>query len=160
MPGDFIKVEIDDRAIREALGRLMDDAGNIEPALADISEYLTESTKQRFVDGKAPDGTPWEPNTDYTLSRKSGDKPLIGESNSLSTQFSVEITANTLLFGSPMIYAAVQQFGAKKGSFGKTKKHSHPIPFGDIPARPFLGISNEDNDAILNIINDHIAGDL
>jgi len=155
MPGDFIKVEIDDRAIREVLGRLMDHAGNIEPALADISEYLTESTKQRFVDGKAPDGTKWEPNTDYTLSRKSGDKPLIGESNSLSTQFSGEITANALLFGSPMIYAAVQQFGAKKGSFTGGK-----APWGDIPARPFLGISNKDKDVILEIIKDHVAGNL
>jgi len=155
MPGDFIKVEIDDHAIREALNRLMDHTGNIEPALVDISEYLTESTKQRFVDGKAPDGTAWEANTDYTLSRKKGDKPLIGEAKALSTQFSGDISANTLLFGSPMVYAAVQQFGAKKHSFTGGKS-----PWGDIPARPFLGISNKDEDVILNIIKDHIAGDL
>ena len=155
MSGDFIKVEIDDHAIREALNRLQAHAGNIEPALVDISEYLTESTKQRFIDGKAPDGTAWEPNSDYTLSRKKGDKPLIGESKALSTQFSGEITANALLFGSPMEYAAVQQFGAKKHSFTGGKS-----PWGDIPARPFLGISNEDEDVILEIIKEYIDGDL
>jgi len=153
--GDFIKVEIDDHAIREALNRLQEHAGNIEPALVDISEYLTKSTKQRFVDGQAPDGTAWEPNTDHTLARKGGDKPLIGESKALSTQFSGEISANTLLFGSPMEYAAVQQLGAKKHSFTGGKS-----PWGDIPARPFLGISNKDEDVILEIIKDHIAGEL
>jgi phage virion morphogenesis protein len=151
MAEGFIKVEIDDRAIREVLNRLMDQAGNIEPALADISEYLTDSTKQRFIDGQAPDGTAWKANTASTLAHKSGDKPLIGEGKALSTQFSGDITANTLLFGSPMEYAAVQQFGADKGSFTGGKS-----PWGDIPARPFLGISSKDNDAIMDIIRDHI----
>jgi len=155
MAKGFIKVEIDDHAIREALKRLQAQAGNIEPALADISEYLTESTKQRFVDGKAPDDTDWAENRPATIARKKGDKPLIGESKALSTILFGDITANTLLFGSPMEYAAVQQFGAKKHSFTGGKS-----PFGDIPARPFLGISNKDEDVILEIIKDHIAGDL
>jgi phage gpG-like protein len=42
----------------------------------------------------------------------------------------------------------MQQFGGTKNEF--------PFLWGDIPARPFLGISNDDEKAILSIIEDHI----
>jgi phage gpG-like protein len=50
-----------------------------------------------------------------------------------------------------MIYAAVQQFGAAKGAFGRTSRGA-PIPWGNIPARPFLGISAEDEPLMLEIV--------
>ena len=55
--------------------------------------------------------------------------------------------------GSNMPYSAVMQFGAKRGAFGQSSNGS-PIPWGDIPARPFLGISSQDE---LNI-REAIAG--
>ncbi|MGZ8246136.1 phage virion morphogenesis protein [Methylomagnum sp.] len=33
----------------------------------------------------------------------------------------------------------------------------HPIPWGDIPAREMLGLSSEDQAAILGIVEDHLA---
>lgn len=58
--------------------------------------------------------------------------------------------------GSNLIYAAVQQFGAGKGQFGNMANGS-PIPWGNIPARPFLGISPEDETNILALIADFIT---
>ena len=60
------------------------------------------------------------------------------------------------MVGSPLIYAGVHQFGAKKGAFGTTSKGS-PIPWGDIAARPFLGVSNDDEREIVDIILDHLT---
>ncbi|MDX8377214.1 MAG: phage virion morphogenesis protein, partial [Mariprofundales bacterium] len=57
---------------------------------------------------------------------------------------------NGLEFGSNAIYAATHQFGADKGAFGSG------VPWGDIPARPFLGFSDNDKDDIIDIIYDHI----
>ncbi|MHB8921670.1 MAG: phage virion morphogenesis protein [Halothiobacillus sp.] len=53
---------------------------------------------------------------------------------------------------------AFQQFGAAEGAFGETTT-GHPIPWGDIPARPFIGLSDKDEAEILNIITSYM-GDL
>lgn len=55
-----------------------------------------------------------------------------------------------------MEYAAAQQFGMKKGYAGANKRGS-PIPWGDIPARPFLGISDHDRGMILDEISDYLS---
>jgi phage gpG-like protein len=51
----------------------------------------------------------------------------------LANQFVVNAQENSLLVGSTMKYAAMQQFGGKKSQF--------PHLWGDIPARPFLPIT-------------------
>ncbi len=55
---------------------------------------------------------------------------------------------NALEIGSPKKYAAMQQFGGTKADF------SHL--WGGIPARPFLGISNQDETDILSILQQHL----
>ena len=67
--------------------------------------------------------------------------------------------------GSPTIYAGTQQFGAEKGAFdsyGHTGFGGHeltlPIPWGDIPPRPFLGLSNDDRDEIAALVSDYVLG--
>jgi phage gpG-like protein len=70
-------------------------------------------------------------------------KPLIGETKSLSTQIYAQIVGDAeLAVGSPMEYAAMQQYGGKKADF--------PHLWGDIPARPFLGLSAEDREDVLD----------
>ena len=58
--------------------------------------------------------------------------------------------------GSSLEYAAVQQFGARRGEFGRTRRGA-PIPWGDIPARPFLGVSRVDRVEILDILAGYLA---
>ena len=50
--------------------------------------------------------------------------------------------------GSPKEYAAMQQFGGQKSKF--------PHLWGDIPARPFLGISDRDQKSVLDIISGYL----
>ena len=56
------------------------------------------------------------------------------------------------------------QFGAAQGQFGAFigkdklgRDHFHAIPWGDIPARPFLGLAEEDRTNILATIAEHLA---
>ncbi len=81
-----------------------------------------------------------------------GKRPLIGHSGDLARQISPKIEGkDTLYIGSTMKYAAVQQFGAKRHEFqGKA-------PWGDIPDRPFLGISDQDRANILDTISDYLT---
>jgi len=143
--------------------------------LQEIGEELVDSTDRRFETSTAPDGTRWAPNSETTilqyLEGKSGaigktgrltkkgagavmaKRPLIGETRNLSTTISYQVVdgGRTLLVGSPQKYAAVQHFGADKGSLGRN------APWGDIPARPIFGISPEDERTILELIEGYLG---
>ena len=62
--------------------------------------------------------------------------------------------------GANLACATTQHSDAKKGECGrgnfKTRKGSFPMPWGDITARPFLGVSPADETAITDIIANHL----
>lgn len=150
----MITIKIDNENVLNALDRLSKASANPRPAKLAIGESLVESTKKRFDTSTAPDGTPWAPNSAATLKRKRGTKPLIGE-GTLRDEIAYAENGDDLIIFSPMIYAGTQHFGADKGQYGNTRR-KQPIPFGDIPARPILGISSDDEDMIIETISDYL----
>lgn len=154
----MIEVEMNASALSAALQRLLNQTGNISPALNQIGQQLLKSTRQRFATKTAPDGTRWEDNSLLTRIRKGRNDPLIGRGGAhggLVGSFSPKVNANTLTIGTSKEYAAVQHFGARQGQFGKSSRNT-PLPWGNIPARPFLGISEQDSVEILDIIKEHL----
>lgn len=155
----MIRVELQDAEARAALERLDASLADLTPVMRDIGRYLTKATKQRFQAGQGPDGTAWAPKTQTTRDAQSarGDRPdprpLIGPSRALSTTIFYIAGPDQVEVGSPAIYSAVHQFGAAAGAFGATSRGA-PIPWGDIPARPFLGIAPADRDAIIDIVEE------
>lgn len=122
---------------------------DMKPALKAIGESLVESTKQRFIDSEGPDGVKWKPNKPSTLARKKSRKPLVGESLMLGEQIHTDVIGDdTLIVGSSMEYAAMQQFGGTKSEFTHL--------WGDIPARPFIGLSDADQGMIEETIREHL----
>lgn len=167
----MISIHVDDQLVLDTLRAVMQRLGDPTPGLMAVGETLAESTKRRFETSTAPDGSRWESNSQTTIlnylgyfkssfgksgkisakgaARAGAKKPLIGETHALSTTITWQLDGYSVLIGSPMIYAGVQQFGAKQGEFSSTPS----VPWGDIPARPFLGISDEDREDILDIIS-------
>lgn len=150
-----IAIQIDDREVLGAIQSLIDAGRDLQPAFQDIGEYLVMSTKERFARGESPEGDPWAPNAPSTLKRKSDPRPLHGESGRLENEIYPHVFADGVDVGSPLVYAGVQQFGAGRGAFGATRRGS-PIPWGDIPARPFLGLSESDRTNVLEILSEHL----
>jgi len=149
----MIEIHIDDRDVLTALQDLQRAAGDLRPALAEIGETLIESTKQRFSSKTGPDGQAWPANSPVTIERKGRDQPLIGETGSLMDAIHYNVISHdTLAVGSPMAYAAMQQFGGTKAEF--------PHLWGDIPARPFLGVSDNDQAEMLDILREHLEAAL
>ena len=143
-----MNIEFDDRAVRAALLQLLNRAGNLRPALAEAGEDLKESTHKRFESSTSPTGKRWLLNTPATLAHKEGDKPLV-DHHALNRFIHAQLPGqNTLEIGSTMEYAAMMQFGGTKAEF--------PWLWGDIPARPFLGLSSEDESGILAIFARHL----
>jgi len=158
----------------DAIARGLNDMG---PVNKNMGEYMVGATERRFETSTAPDGSKWAPNSQLTLSRKKGNKPGIGETLSLSTQIHYEATGNSLVIGSTMDYSSTFHFGALMGAFGRYfqlsrlsaypegdfrraagSKKGHPIPWGNIPARPFLGVSQADEAELLAILQDYFGG--
>ena len=67
-----------------------------------------------------------------------------------------QVAGNSLEWGSNLPYSAVMQWGAAKGAFGANRR-GNPIPWGNIPARPFLGLSSADRDSILGVLGRYLA---
>jgi len=152
-----IAIEINDREINSALAELNRVGTNLRPMLTDIGEALVESTKLRFRDSKAPDGSTWRPLSPVTIAlrRKGSSRPLL-DTGRLRNSITRSVTANSVVVGTNVIYAATQHFGASKGQFGKTRRDA-PIPWGAIPGRPFFGMSTEDRYAVLSILRDRLS---
>lgn len=168
----MITVKVDDRSLLNTLNRLTAKATNMRPAFAEIGEDLAESTKRRFATATGPNGTPWAANSPVTVARYLGQfsssfkkdgslskagasrggskKPLTGETRTLGRTINYQlIGSNGVSIGSPADQAAMMQFGGTKSQF--------PHLWGDIPARPFLGISPTDRQNILDIVKTYLA---
>lgn len=156
--------------VLDGLAERMDD---LRPALLEIGEDMVESVKGRFASATGPDGAPWAPNAPITLERylalfkgthkKDGSlskrgqtrltakKPLTGETRALATTINYQMTTDTeVSIGSPMVYAAMQNFGGTRAKF--------PQLWGDIPARPYLGFSVADRENITTITQSYLLG--
>ena len=151
----MIEVKLDSTQVLKALETLSKASASPRPALLAIGEDLVKSTKNRFNESRGPDGKAWAPNSPATLKRKRGTKPLVGE-GILRDTISYAEGGNILTIFSPMEYAATQQFGAIKEQYGRGKTRNFPIPWGNIPARPFLGISNDDEKMIIETVSDYL----
>lgn len=128
------------------------------PVLIEIGGALAASTMDRFATGKAPDGAAWAPNEQTTIdlynglfSSSAAKRPLVGESKRLGSEISWQLDGRAVEIGSPMPYANMQQFGGTKAQW--------PHLWGDIPARPYLGISSADEASILDIVRAYLDPD-
>ena len=150
-------------ALQSALASYIRRGGDLTPAMRSIGESLLTETRDRFRAGTDPSGNPWAPLSAVTTARKrrNRDKILIMRGHLLGTLAIGRVDASSVEVGSTRIYAGTMQFGAAKGAFGsgsyKTRTGSFPIPWGDIPPRPFLGLSSQSESTIARIISDHIA---
>ncbi|MBF5006396.1 phage virion morphogenesis protein [Diaphorobacter caeni] len=174
-------IELSDRTGLDYLQGFVARGQNLRPLLLEIGEDLAESTKQRFASATDPDGQAWAPNSALTLARYSslfakkkdgsltkrsatklaGKKPGTGETGALKTTINYQVHGeDTVGIGSPMIYAGTFNYGAKSGEFGfgmfASRNGSFPIPWGDIPARRFLGLSAADKVNVADLIRSYM----
>ncbi|MFP4131809.1 MAG: phage virion morphogenesis protein [Thiohalospira sp.] len=140
MAGSSITVAVDDRALRRALARLQDAGGDPDRAWRDIGEHLLETTRERFRTETSPGGDSWAPLSERYRRRKqrNADKILTAR-GTLSGTLTYQVGDGELRVGSNRVYAATHQFGR-----------------GPIPARPFLGLSDDDRDYVLEALTDHL----
>lgn len=144
-----IGVELQDRDVRTALNRTIRAGHDMSPAMLAVSEYLKDVAIDSFDRQAAPDGTLWAPLKESTQRQRRrqgfGEAgPILQRRGDLIRSLVSDHGADFAQAGTNLVYATVQHFGAKKGEFGGYRRVNRstfqPIPWGDIPARPFLGL--------------------
>ena len=145
MSGVSLQIDLQgEEAIATALANLAHRASHLEPALKDMGEHFMRSIDERFDAQKSPDGQPWEPNKPATLAKKRRPE-ILTESKRLRDSIVYNVEDGGLEIGTNVIYGAIHQLGGQAGR-GVT-----------LPERPYLGVSDDDRDAILEIASDYLA---
>ena len=158
-------IELQDAEVRQGLQRLIHAGTDLTPAMRTIATFLADRSEEAFAQEQSPEGIPWQPLSQATLARrKKAGKPsakLLQQDRHLLNSITADWDKTAAVAGTNVIYATTHQFGAKQGQFGQgnytTRQGSFPIPWGDVPARPFLGVSATDAKEIENTIARFIA---
>ena len=135
------------------------DAGRqIERELSDLSGVADRRARLSALAGEAgvdldgPDGEPWAPlSEDYAewKRRKRPNAGILVFDDLLRGQLAYVVSGDVLLVGTNRPYGARHQFGFD----GPDALGRHT----NTPARPWLGISNANESAILDIVCDHLV---
>lgn len=185
MTGVSIEIELREGEARAALRGLLSRMDRRAPFFQAVGDLVVGSAKERFRTETDPDGRPWAPHAASTIRARIRNQqtPLtILSSNSkrktastLRGNISYEVTDDRLTVGSEAPYAAIHQLGGTINKpagtrwmagrrFAKKQEHpegrdvaiaAHQIT---IPARPFLGLTRADEDAVLKMAEGWLRG--
>ena len=156
----MIDIKINDAEITSALSQAIAQLSDLTSVMGQIGEGLLDSVDRRFQEGISPDGTAFAPRSSTTLAAYewrykhggSGVKTWGGPlhyTRQMQDSIYPESGRDYVQLVSPERYSAMMQYGGTKAQF--------PNLWGDIPARPFFGYSDEDKDNILDTISEALG---
>ena len=159
-----IRIEGDTAALLRKMRRYSElDRKKLNAALG---EGVRESTLERFKQSRAPDGKRWKTSI---RAATSGGKTLI-DSSQLRNSIKVTADASGFAVGTNVKHAATHQFGDQGRTIRAKRAKNLRFQVGgkwvskkqvkvNIPARPFLGLSDEDMQEIKATTEDFVGRD-
>lgn len=144
MTGAAFKVGLDwnDGELRRVFNQLETVGTDMTPLMAEASSIMLLGVQDHFMTETAPDGSPWAPLSPKTLMQKKAPY-ILRERGDLYQSLEQDFTSEYAMVFTPMIYAATHQFGRD-----------------NIPARPYMGMSDAMADEILDASVEFLAGAL
>lgn len=128
-----------------------------EQLMSNIGTVLENSTRKRIHETKtSPDGVPWPPN-------RAGNPTLERTGENLLQSVAFIASASDVLAGAGWEHAHVHQNGMVISAKGAKKLHfviGNQHIFRDrvtIPARPFVGMSEEDGHKVTELVTDFLG---
>lgn len=172
-----VSVEVSTHGVELArYQRLLDTLGRSDhkaELLESLGAVVESQTRRRISDEKtAPDGSAWTPwSTAYQKTRHGNQSLLQGE-GALLDSIEYQVQRNSVRVGSALAYAGVHQDGFSGSvqvpahirritqAFGKALKFPVYSSVGaftrqmEMPARPYLGLSSDNQTELLAVIGD------
>jgi len=135
----ILNVTNDSHLVRDALRKLQLRLVDSRPLMGLIGAAFVQSARKRIAMTKqAPNGQAWRPLSQRTIAERAAEgrntTDILRRTSALLNSIQIgELTANRVVVGTPLHYAGKHQFGD---------------PANRIPARPFIGLSDEDKQDI------------
>ncbi len=175
MAGASFEVIFDDSQVIDALDRLRAAGEDASPLMARLGQYGVDSTRRRFFTETAPDGSRWKDLNPAYAELKGPGYNILTRSGALMNSLNARPGRNEVSWGSPMVYAAIHQFGGKivpknkpaltfllgnVGSSGLVPVFLVRVKSVTIPARPYLGLDADDKAEIVALAMDYMRENL
>ena len=157
------RVEFQDGALKRQLQEIGRRAEDLTPLMDMIGSHLAGSAQGRIGGSNtAPDGTPWPPSL---RARETGGRTLYDQGR-LRDSITHRASAREVEIGSNLIYAAIHQFGGdivpvSAGALTFRLANGQMVTCGKvtISARPYLGVSDEDEVILTDLALTYLAGE-
>lgn len=159
-----IRVELDDLEAGAALRQLNVAAGDLSPLMDVLGAYLEQAARDRIEQtNRGPDGVPWP----RSLRAEVSGGPTLFDSGRLAASLTHEAGRAQVRVGSNVIYAGIHQTGGEIRPVAAAALRFQ-LPTGEfvtagsvnIPARPYLGVSSEDEEEMLALTLDWLGAPL
>lgn len=164
--GEIIGAE----ALQSILRQLAQRSENPGPAMKSVAATLLRETERIFAqEGKGVGlDEAWQSLSEVTIHQRAlaasggrqhgkdgrelkrysqaanGLMKILQRSSKLAASIEASSDSHEARLGTNRVYAKTMFYGAKKGQFGRDGRN-HPIPWGDIPARPYFPVKGSSN---------------
>lgn len=151
-------IKINSDSLDAKLAQIAEACQNREPLMRNLSEQLLDCVYENFEQQGRPG---WQPIT--------RDGKILQDTGRLKNSIVAEHTNNSAKVGTNVEYAAIHQYGGKtkphvimpktakalkfNGVFAKKVNH----PGSNIPARPFLSVTDGDIEELKETVEDYLA---
>lgn len=183
-----VSIRPDHAAIDAALAAASERTGDLAPLMREISAILLFGTQRRFERQEDPAGAKWKPLSPRTAARRIGRRRrgsgnILRQEGHLYGSITAEASGDEAAVGSNVAYAAIHQLGgavthparerqlflARRNVGNRFVRAKDRIRKREIrvatkayqitiPARPYLGVSDQDRESILAAAADHVGG--
>lgn len=147
-----VEIVLSDSPVLQVLGSLLDKLDDLSEPMNDIAAVLESATEGAFEAEADPvTGQAWASLSDAYLKanpKRQGGKILQASAGGLAASVTADSGDFWAAIGSNKIYAAIHQFGG-----------TDDMPAGPagIPARPYLGVSREDEQSMLGFLAAYLS---
>lgn len=145
----------------KAIAKAGNELGHTQALMESVGDALVSGTLKRFDAEEDPQGNKWAPSG---RAAEEGGKTLTNRGR-LRDSIDRMATSNKVMVGSNLAYARIHQEGgiitpkkAKKLVFTGRGGKKVAVDKVTIPARPYLGVSEEDMDEVKSVMADFLAG--
>lgn len=146
-----VDIQFTNGSVLQVLTSLMERLDDLSEPMNDIAAVLESATEGAFAAEADPTtGQAWASLSDAYLKanpKRQGGKILQASSGGLAASVTADSGDFWAAIGSNKIYAVIHQFGG-----------TDDMPAGPagIPARPYLGVSREDEQSMLGILREYL----
>ena len=147
---DPIEIKIDNKEVESRLLDFAQRSENLRPLMKNIAGIFAYSTEENFKNEGRPDK--WTELSESTIKQRTKNKQWPGMILQITGQLASSVNTyydnDSAVIGSNLDYAAIHQLG---GQAGKNKSV-------EIPARPYLKLTDEDFEEILSVTENFLGG--